>query len=136
LGHISPSGDLDAALSAAALDLPGATALLRRHRVVGLGLERLRSRPESKALPPETAEAAEYRHRLDACLDRTRAEVRAAVADVDIRAADIKGGSVLQLYSVGSNATRPTGVSTGRCRWPTRSSTLPCGSTSISAGTR
>ena len=103
LGHISPSGDLDDALSAAALDLPGATALLRRHRVVGLGLERLRSRPENEALPPETAEAAEYRDRLDSCLDRTRTEVRAAVADVGIRAADIKGGSVLQLYSVRSH---------------------------------
>ena len=103
LGHISPSGDLGEALAAAALDMPGATALLRRHRVVGLGLARLRSRPANHGLPPDTAEAAEYRDRLDACLDRTRAEVRAAVAEGGVRAADIKGGSVLQLYSIRSH---------------------------------
>jgi len=102
LGHISPAGDLDEAVTAATLDMSGATAMLRRHRVVGLGLERLRSRPGNQGLPPETAEAAEYRARLDACLDRTRAEVRRAVAELGVRAADIKGGSVLPLYSVRS----------------------------------
>ncbi len=107
LGVITPSGDLDAAVSYALAHPEQALAFLRRHRVVGLGLARIQEACGAGALPRVLTELREFRGGLDEMLDDALDELISAVEETGVPTVGIKGLSMRQLY--GRATDRDTG---------------------------